>query len=188
MSNIDRLDFSKPPNGYLVWFDDGWSCVCWGLEDDGQAINTPDDNLTEEAAITASWEHCKARHDPPGMWSGYCAVLPLCDQYRPRMGVSIPGVAHLELYVIAERHGTTEDARAIGRAAAWAWYGRRVAAWRKTSRIVRRTFGETLNGVFAAEAVEGALWPDILTWPGCKMDEHEKQLTSASETGDDCHE
>lgn len=149
MSKIDRLDFSKPPNGYFVWFDDGWSCVCWGLEDGGQAINTPDDNLTEEAATAAAWDHYKARHDPPGMWSGYCAVLPLCDQYRPRMGVSIPGVAHLELYVNAERPGTCEEAKSMGRAAAWGHY---------------------VDAVGVADLLDGEngpteTWPDRCAWP-----------------------
>lgn len=118
MSKVDRLDFSKPPPVYeLTQLDDGmwW----WGETSewlDGTSY------MDREAALKAAWAHCKARHDPPSMWSGYCAVLPLCDQYRPRMGVSIPGVARLELYVNAERPGTCEEAKAMGRAAAWAHY------------------------------------------------------------------
>lgn len=61
MSNVERLDFSRPPPGYLVWFDDEWQCVCWGLEDDGLALNNPDDGLTEETATAAAWAHRRGR-------------------------------------------------------------------------------------------------------------------------------
>lgn len=114
MSSVDRLDFSKPPNDYLVWFDDGWSCVCWGLEDDGQAINTPDDNLTEEAATAAAWAHCKARHDPPGMRVESCKGA----ASSPRSG----------WFVVVLLHGDVSHwlfvklTEAEARAAAWAWY------------------------------------------------------------------
>lgn len=54
---MNNVDYEHPPLGYLVWFDDAWACVCWGLEDDGQALNDPDDNLTEAEAIAAAWDH-----------------------------------------------------------------------------------------------------------------------------------
>ncbi len=143
MSNIERLDFSKPPPGYSIDCD----AELWFIEDDYHLECGTSE--TWDKAVVASWAHYKLRHDPPGMWSGYCAVLPLCDQFRPRMGVSIPGVAHLELYVNGERPGTCEEAKAMGRAAAWDHY---------------------VDAVEVAELLDGEngpaeTWPQRCAWP-----------------------
>lgn len=112
---VERLNFSQPPNGYLVWFDDGWSCVCWGLEDDGQAINTSDDNLTEESATAAAWAHHEARHDPPGM-----AVHFIAGEGWWVQVLDHPAGESDDNHVGPTRHPLADLAEA--RVAAWAWY------------------------------------------------------------------
>lgn len=151
MSDIERLDFSKPPPGYDV-VANGFDQERFPVERRWHAtseLHSSNNHASEANANAAAWTHHKARRDPPGMWSGYCGILPLCDQYRPRMGVSIPGVAHLELYVSAERPGTCEEAKAMGRAAAWAWYEDAVEV------------ADLLDG----ENGPTETWPERCAWP-----------------------
>jgi hypothetical protein len=99
------------------------------------------------------------------MWVGYCAILPDCTQYRPRMGLRIPDVAQVELYVTAERPGTLEEAVAIGRAAAWAW------CWRRVDLIERMLAATT--SVYGQEDTTECrnLWPAVLAWPDKQVDD-----------------
>lgn len=159
MSKVDRLDFSKPPNGYLVWFDDGWSCVCWGLEDDGQAINTPDDNLTEDAAIAASWDHYKARHDPPGI------ETKLLGQITWGWGTEESGTWT----------GLTQDGGAA-RAAAWAHYVDAVEVAGLLDTAPARFFDHRGRDV-------PRYWPAALTWAADQRTEVRRWLVWHTSTG-----
>jgi hypothetical protein len=101
---VERLDYSKPPLGYVVWLDDEWGCWCYSTWDDGASFNDePIDS--EEQAIAAAWTHYKARHDPPGMLSSWVAAL------RRQLGPEGRG-CHIRPH-------------------AWAYHDRRLAIWEK---------------------------------------------------------
>lgn len=61
---IQRLDYSKPPPGYLVHDlnDDGW---WWRVDEPEDGCLSPHE--TEGEALAAAWAHHKAHNDPPGL-------------------------------------------------------------------------------------------------------------------------
>lgn len=134
MSDIERLDFSKPPPGFEIRntsYEDGDSEV------GGYGVNIAewswfsgdgctDSAATENACISSAWEFFEEENDPPGMWSGFRSVIPHTANFEPMAGISISNINHLQLCVDAIKYAYPEGARAAGRAAAWAWYKRRV--------------------------------------------------------------
>lgn len=128
-SSVERLDFTKPPPGLTVFFDDGTP------DDDGVALTEGwyygDDTFdttpmvwndgrpleTEAAALTAAWSHYKAHNDPPGLdvnaW-GFGQRKAQQPWWRPLFD---------------------EPALASVRAAAWSWYETRLALINALDRL-----------------------------------------------------
>ncbi len=121
-ATIQRLDYSKPPPGYTVRFEDSS-----GANGDGPPLwwyGAPHclaSMGSEAEALAAAWAHYKAHNDPPGMWSG---------QARGEH----PGGYGYALMESSHEHPLEADFERIddARAAAWAWYDRRLAL---TSRL-----------------------------------------------------
>lgn len=140
---VERLDDSKPPPGYSVdEQNDGW----WWWVGDPEDGNTVPLGIELEALADA-WAHYKARHDPPGMviahiWGGGFAWGPRVDSNE----------------VAFDEHGATADDDAA-RAAAWAWYDRRLA--------LAGRLGD-LDGV--------TNWPAALNWSDEQVAEVERWL------------
>lgn len=115
--DVERLDFNKPPPGYTIsWLTHSspeWVFRVGDHDDFNQYAS-------EDKARLAAWTHHKARHDPPGMWSGFYGRLPDLKIYTPRMG----RVHGMELIVPESEHSTPELARGAGREAAWIRYER----------------------------------------------------------------
>lgn len=177
-ATIPRLNRSEPPPKYVVWFDDEWQCVCWGLEDDGQALNHPDDGLTEETAISAAWAHYQKRNDPPGMgvselvdleddWHG--ADQPWAATVDPQLSTD-PDVLACPFPCWLDTDGQEYPTEAEARAAAWAWYWRRVGLIERAQRLARARNLQALQDGIA----DG--WAEILTWPDEQVAREEREL------------
>lgn len=100
MTPIPRLDYSKPPLGYLVHDlnDDGW---WWRVDEPEDGCTSPYE--TEAEAVAAAWVHYKAHNDPPG--------------------IEVDGGAFYPQGYTGYLQCDGSDARA----AAWTWYDRRLA-------------------------------------------------------------
>lgn len=109
---VERLDFSKPPPGYYVSGVETFALegrVYFGREYSEWHNHTS----SNTEALAAAWAHYEARHDPPGL-----GTVQVCEgrwlvATKP---CTAPG-ADLD-----GRHNSQVEARA----AAWAWYWRRV--------------------------------------------------------------
>lgn len=154
-TEIERLDFSKPPPGYCIdEQDDGW---WWWLADPEDGNVAP--FSSEAEAIAAAWTHYKERHDPPGMWA-----------YHTAGGYAF-GLAH---------RGLTGGSKA--RSATWAWCrlaeggeaSARNAAWRHYWRRL------TLSSRLTHEDMDD-LWPHCLEWSDEQVSEVERWLAKGGE-------
>ena len=126
MTDIQRIDYSKPPPGYTVRFEDSS-----GANGDGPPLwwyGAPHylaSMGSEAEALSAAWANHKAHNDPPGMWIE--RVRP--PEYAPRGTTSVwwtyyaGGGGLLCLFAKPDE--------VVARAAAWAWYDRRLALWEK---------------------------------------------------------
>lgn len=146
MSKIDRLDFSKPPPGYVVepYEDNGidlWRARCSCAYLDGKT--------GEVEAIAASWAHHKARRNPPGM---RVVWVPDDRCYPDHAGewhieVVTGGPALTAEFFVGDLHDSAGETKA--RAAAWAHY---------------------VDAVEVADLLDGEngpseTWPDRCAWP-----------------------
>jgi hypothetical protein len=52
-------DRTQAPRGYVVWYDDEWQCICFGLLEDGSSLNA-EPLESEEQAVAAAWAHWEA--------------------------------------------------------------------------------------------------------------------------------
>lgn len=111
-AHVEQLDYSKPPPGYrIAWRTHG--AREWVFAVDGR--DALEQFASEVDAITAAWSHAKVAADPPGVM--HCGPLALYVTFGP----GLP--------------------KFLSRAAAWAWYDRRLAL-----------------------AHTGVAWPLVLTW------------------------
>lgn len=154
MSDVQRLDYSKPPPGYRVEAD---SLGIWGWEGGGDCF---DSVVGEGDARASAWAHYKASNDPPGMWSG---------QARGEH----PGGYGYALMESSHEHPLEADFERIdeARAAAWAWYDRRLALAERLSSGLGDRLGRC-DGL--------VLWPVILTWSDEQAAEVERWLVDST--------
>ena len=174
MTPVQRLDYSRPPLGYLVHDlnDDGW---WWRVDEPEDGCTSPYE--TEAETVAAAWAHYKAHNDPPGLsasegididddWHG--ADLPWVVSYDPRLSsdpdvqqalreLSLSNVFWVEC--TGALFGTEERARA----AAWAWYDRRLA----------------IAAGFDAIGSDPWPWPECLSWSDKQASTAELHLGSA---------
>lgn len=174
---VTRLDYSKPPPMYRIDEQDSewdWSC--------GDPVNPDDGNasfITSEAeALAAAWSHYKGEHDPPGMVVHHVSWWPAALSSQGPLG------------------GDTTS-HAFARAAAWAWYDRRLAL---ADRLDGGTFcpechsqdahvepidAKTTTQPWCTECdVEMGglfddLWPRCLTWSDEQASEVERWLVDS---------
>lgn len=145
---IERLDFSKPPPGYTVaWLTH--SSPEWVFRvDERDDFNQYD---SEDKARSAAWAHYKARHDPPGMWTLYWE-----NEDRVAQGYAWG--------YRSEAAFGTEPTQDAARAAAWAWYERRLAlADLLESEDIDRRLTEHHPEIRTARLCRG-WWPVVLIW------------------------
>lgn len=137
-TDVEKLDFSKPPPGYEVAVDGEFSEFAGGGEtwgwtsEDGKCHGSICES--EEEAIDEGWEDFKAHSDPPG--------LEVYHEPEGQLGVWMVRALD-EAGHFADFRSETE-----ARAAAWAWYERRLA-------LVERLEGE---------GVQLDMWPAALVW------------------------
>ena len=199
-----KIDYSKPPPGYDV---DDHSDDEFHWSAPGEAFDLMSDGHcgagTEAACLTSAWAHYKAHNDPPGLsvsegidldddWHG--DDQPYLVSYDPRLSTDhdvqqalkelpLSNVCWVEC---SDELFATEE---LARAAAWAWYDRRLeAADRLGTSIaanvdrVRDHIRVVLAGIrelqpadattarFAVEETTPGfvdafnLWPRCLTW------------------------
>lgn len=156
-AGVPRLDYSKPPSRYSepVLIGEEWHVVgpFWA-ENFG----------TEALATKAAWTHYKAKHDPPGTSTvddamfGWCFVIETRHYSWPR-----------ECSRPLREHHEAGPSGASARAAAWAWYDRRLA------------LANILDDDGAAYLLDGCpeVWPRILAWSNEQVSKVERSLQNA---------
>ncbi len=164
MTPVPRLDYSKPPPGYSTWTYKGATLY--------QAPNGE-----QIGPRSAAWAHYKAHNDPPGLsasegididddWHG--ADLPWVVSYDPRLS-SDPDVQQalrelpLSNVFWVECTGALFGTEELARAAAWAWYDRRLA----------------IAAGFDALGSDPWPWPECLSWSDKQASTAELHLGSA---------
>lgn len=110
-TDVQRLDYSKPPPGYLVHDlnDDGW---WWRIDELEDGCVSP--YATEAEAIVSAWGHYKNHSDPPGM-----VVVGTGDVSHGAVGLLHPFLSSTDAKENAAR-------RVAARTSAWVWYDRRL--------------------------------------------------------------
>lgn len=142
MQDIERLDFSKPPPGYMGPDENTMRC-CWHMSAPADDYFSACQDTPQEALVHA-WAHYQERHDPP------------------RFLVSDDGEGHaawllpdgLTTNDVEYNPGYATEAEA--RAAAWAHYKARLT-------LAERVESLLLAPGVAAEVVAES-WPCCLTW------------------------
>lgn len=166
-ATIDRLDYSKPPTEYLVHDlnDDGW---WWRIDEPEDGCTSSYE--TEADCRAAAWAHYKAHNDPPGM-----SVVPRTlrqGSVEQQVWCFTPAVD-----VAPEWSWSVEEAQA--RAAAWAWYDRRLAVTEKLDRA--RSDAEAHRGVeLRSRPLPPHHWPRCLTWPDVQVAEVDRWLVDSA--------
>lgn len=161
LTNVARLDFSKPPPGYSIGkARDGFFAV---LEPAGEATVPGRRLLTDLAALTWAWDHYKARHNPPGMIVQWFARSSGGGEWT----VSDP--KHLIWYACYERRN--DGGELVARGAAWNWYEVRLALAQKLDAM-QTTSGRTID----------MDWPRCLAWSDAEVAAVERWI--AAENGE----
>ena len=166
----ERYDFSEPPPGYEVGCAqddeerlalvgsplysvrlDGITPWAWN-EPTSPDLASCGDATTRAEAVAGAWAHHKARHDPPGMLMWVAALLAAQELPPDESGI---------------------------RAAAWAWYERRLAL---ALRFDLGDEGDAHVNPALQDVVEApgwSTWPRILTWTDEQVAEVERRLVAA---------
>jgi len=115
---VKRLDRTRPPPGYTLTP----SCGVWVADERGELIREDESFDDEASAIAAAWAHYEREHDPPGLetWED-----PEYGWWFFGLGSDFEWYADLQAKTGARQNPGAE--RKDARAAAWAWYWRRVA-------------------------------------------------------------
>lgn len=177
MTDIQRLDYSKPPPGYTVCFEDSS-----GANGDGPPLwwyGAPHylaSMGSEAEALAAAWAYHKAHNDPPWLRVSYVLTVGWIVM------VEEPKRLHIH----------TEVSAASARTAAWAWHDRRLtlAAKLDVALIVddEPFKGQTIRTVVSAgearhfdgEQRPYAAWPCILTWSDEQVSSAERWLLDST--------
>lgn len=114
---IDKLDFTKPPRGYISWRYIG--PPTGDARGSEYTYQTPSGEEVE--SLAAAWSDHEAHNDPPGVRSGW---------YR---GSPPMACVHVGDRCVVTEDGGEDEARA----AAWAWYKRRLALSKAISEVAQ---------------------------------------------------
>lgn len=180
---IARLDRTQPPPGYTLTP----SCGVW-VADEGGALIREDESFDGEAsAIAAAWSHYERERDPPGLCPGRLGGVLNSDleraDYDPRVERLIWTGVFRAVNGILTGSGEVSEGRAWptmaeARAAAWAWYWRRLA-------LSRRLCDEGPMGVVVTEGRALACgvdhWPRCLAWPDEQVSAVERWLAEGGD-------
>jgi hypothetical protein len=154
---VARLDKSRPPPGYGI--DRCGIVAHMGWPEDGHFT------------LASAWAHYETRHDSPGMTlEPYWATV----SGSTRWDVQALGQCVARFY---------EEQKA--RAAAWAWYWRRVALADRVGRecsLVTETLFRGHNVGLPSTRVPVEVWPCTLTWSEEQVVEVERWLAEGGET------
>lgn len=169
MSTIDRLDYSKPPPGYRCWpiggigpnaseilFHDlsGWRDRGGSTTVPGKAAGWSD----EADCRAAAWAHYKRYNDPPGM---------VVQWFQGREGGEWTA-SNAQGLVYTRCHAIRKEGRPEASAAAWACRG--VLADKVNAQILDSRY----------VAVDGPIWPTVLTWSDKQVDEVDRWLVDST--------
>lgn len=160
MTPVPRLDYSKTPSGYgeirAVGFEDG---TFWSI---GHESGLGFRGGETADVLAAAWVHYKAHNDPPGM----CVfVWPREKAGDPPTAwcVALHGQPHFTAFTEPEADACRPDVETQVRAAAWAWYDRRLA----------------IAAGFDALGSDPWPWPECLSWSDKQASTAELHLGSA---------
>jgi hypothetical protein len=206
-TDVQRLDYGKPPSGYTICGDADEPQVRAGIalssRDSGWVwLPGPDRGgqrrvigvRSWEEALAAAWTHYKASHDPPGI-----VVIRVADDDRFAPDGDPPGrlvfgdeadgdvrkvAAWLLVEVCLERWHDGYKTTATARAAAWAWHDRRLGLVEKWQRVYD-TDGDARQ--LAEVRYQGAdamvfdnWWPRCLTWSDEQVSAVERWLVDST--------
>ena len=156
---IERLDYTKAPPRYRLVRDvDGFLFIDASGKRHASAMHNLGGDWREDFALARAWAQYKREHDPPGMrtrpWGG--GGWAVCY----RLGVEqVPGPRS----VIVQDDGSMWASETDARAAAWAWYDRRLA----------------IAAGFDALGSDPWPWPECLSWSDKQASTAELHLGSA---------
>lgn len=174
---VQRIDFNAPPPGYTA--EGQW----WSYPSPTPSHPLPNIAMVapSNGALAAAWAHYKDRHDPPGLrtrpWGFggwvFCCGLIVDPQPGPRK-------------VMLNDDGQPYASEADARAAAWAWYERRLEIAARLESILRRALRTVILATEAAyfskcEICTYQAWPRCLTWSDEQVAEVERWLVDPAE-------
>lgn len=153
---VERLDYSKPPPGYTVGDELEEDAPLFTWRWDGEWMGREDEKTD---ALAAAWAHHKARRDPPGIQVHFIAgrgyLVQVFDHPAGESPDNHVGPTYEPLADLAS-----------ARAAAWAWYDRRLAVAQRLNGdvvvLVEHLDGGGTRRVSTPRSqVVAALWPMI---------------------------
>ena len=158
--SVEKLDRTQPPPGYEV-SDSEWGSPpgwFWYPDPFEDAQNCGAPLATEAAALAAAWAHYEREHDPPGLqvhaW-GYGRREAEQPWWRARDSANL----------------------AEARAAAWAWYWRRV----EVGDVLMRGPVSISERRATMPVPPRRAWPVCLTWSDAQVAEVERWLAKGGE-------
>ena len=163
MTPVPRLDYSKTPSGYRLLSAGGpywWGNNAVWLDSSGDRT----------IAISDAWAHYKRHNDPPGLTVAWEPA----DEHRDPDGagdwevtlISPTGTTTVVWWRSVEAKGAVVEIGTVSvaaRAAAWAWYDRRLA----------------IAAGFDALGSDPWPWPECLSWSDKQASTAELHLGSA---------
>mgnify|MGYP000370159008 CR=1 FL=1 len=173
-SKVERLDYSKPPEGYEVshWSKSGTADACgWYFYEDPSenATNGGDPKGSYGEALEVAWVHYKASDDPSGCEVFGCGSMAggrVVRGWKFRFGIESNEVLYPD--------------RAQARAAAWAWYDHRLALhWKFEDELTQVRLIDHHPEVPTSVLCAG-LWPRCLTWSDEQVAEVERWLVDST--------
>lgn len=177
MSDVQRLDYSKPPPGYRVEVD---SLGIWGWEGGGGCF---DSVVGEGDARASAWTHYKARNNPPGMTVIGEGGTAMANRPRP---------CRWRIHILGAPSRYYRETRSLACTEAWGLHDRRLAlaskleaalvvddeAFRGRKILTVVPAGEAQH--FDGEQRPYTAWPRCLTWSDDQVAAVERWLVDST--------
>lgn len=174
MTPVPRLDYSKTPSGYgeirAVGFEDG---TFWSI---GHESGLGFRGGETADVLAAAWVHYKAHNDPPGM----CVfVWPREKAGDPPTAwcVALHGQPHFTAFTEPEADACRPDVETQVRAAAWAWYDRRLVLWHRLAQEQAALMAVLVGCSPTWHSPD--CWPHCLAWTDEQVGQTERALEAA---------
>ena len=179
-TDVQRLDYSKPPPEYTA-SEDPKEPMC--ILSDGLYFNSnrgwwrSDGQPLRWHTIASTWAYYKAHSDPPGMTVAWepaddCCGAVGAGDWEVTLG-SPDGTTMVAWWRTAESKDAGAESgalRAAARAAAWAWYDRRLTLLAKLE----------LAEVVTRQYIADDLWPAIVSWSDAQVALAERWLVDST--------